>query len=220
MIVFPHLNLVSPLLSEMSDEESVPLYKIVLAGDLGVGKTSIFRRYDIDKFSDYREPTFGLDKLSKNIEVDGKRLKIIVWDTAGMERTRSLTSNYYHNSEAVILVYAIDDMYSLTLLRNWILDVNKDAGKALKFLVGNKIDLAEEGSQVDEELARRFCENNGITKLYKVSAKTGKGVREMFDDIAKLLLANKESTTRGENTFTLKREDMNKQAKKESGCSC
>ena len=146
--------------------------------------------------------------------------QIIVWDTAGMERTRSLTSNYYHNSEAVILVYAIDDMYSLTLLRNWILDVNKDAGKALKFLVGNKIDLAEEGSQVDEELARRFCENNGITKLYKVSAKTGKGVREMFDDIAKLLLANKESTTRGENTFTLKREDMNKQAKKENGCSC
>lgn len=78
MIVFPHLNLVSPLLSEMSDEESVPLYKIVLAGDLGVGKTSIFRRYDIDKFSDYREPTFGLDKLSKNIEVDGKRLKVSV----------------------------------------------------------------------------------------------------------------------------------------------
>ena len=65
----------------MSDEESVPLYKIVLAGDLGVGKTSIFRRYDIDKFSDYREPTFGLDKLSKNIEVDGKRLKVMIEDT-------------------------------------------------------------------------------------------------------------------------------------------
>lgn len=62
----------------MSDEESVPLYKIVLAGDLGVGKTSIFRRYDIDKFSDYREPTFGLDKLSKDIKVDGKRLKVSV----------------------------------------------------------------------------------------------------------------------------------------------
>ncbi|PFX23834.1 ras-related protein RABE1e-like [Stylophora pistillata] len=204
----------------MNNEENIPLYKIVLAGDLGVGKTSIFRRYDVNKFSEYRESTFGLDKLNKDIEVDGKRLKINVWDTAGMERTRSLTSNYYHNSQAVILVYAIDDMYSLTMLRNWIIDINKDAGEALKFLVGNKIDLTEEGTQVDKQLADQFCNNNGITKLYEVSAKTGKGVREMFDDIAKLLLANKESTKRDEKSFILIKGEANKEVKKESGCSC
>lgn len=142
-----------------------------------------------------------------------------MWDTAGMERTRSLTANYYHNSQAVILVYAIDDMYSLTVLRNWIVDINKDAERALKFLVGNKIDLAEEGTQVDEQLADTFCKNNGIKKLYRVSAKTGAGVREMFDDVAKLLIANKESTLQEKNAFALIADD-NERTKNKSDCSC
>lgn len=72
MIVFLYLNFVLLLLSKMSDEESVLLYKIVLVGDFGVGKIFIFCRYDIDKFLDYRELIFGLDKLSKDVKVDGK----------------------------------------------------------------------------------------------------------------------------------------------------
>lgn len=60
----------------MADEQRLPLYKIVLAGDLGVGKTSIFQRYDINKFFDHKESTFGLDKLNKDITVDGKKCKV------------------------------------------------------------------------------------------------------------------------------------------------
>lgn len=63
-------------LGKMNEEERVPLYKIVLAGDLGVGKTSIFQRYDTNKFTEYRESTFGLDKLNKDITIDGKRCKV------------------------------------------------------------------------------------------------------------------------------------------------
>ena len=140
-----------------------------------------------------------------------------MWDTAGMERTRSLTSNYYRNSQAVILVYAIDDMYSLTVLRNWIVDINKDAQGALKFLVGNKIDLSDEGSQVDDQLADSFCKNNKILKLYRVSAKTGAGIQEMFNDVAKMLIANKESTIRDKNAFTVIANE-NEPAKRD--CSC
>ena len=146
--------------------------------------------------------------------------KINVWDTAGMERTRSLTSNYYRGSQAIILVYAIDDMYSLTVLRNWISDITKDAQEALKFLVGNKIDLADEGSQVDDQLAESFCKNNGIQKLYRVSAKTGAGVKEMFDDVVKMLISNKESTIRrDENAFSIYAED-NKTSSHKNDCSC
>lgn len=137
-----------------------------------------------------------------------------------MERTRSLTSNYYRGSQAVILVYAIDDMYSLTVLRNWIVDITKDAQDALKFLVGNKIDLADEGSQVDDQLAESFCKNNGIKKLYRVSAKTGTGVKEMFDDVVKMLISNKESTViRDKNAFSVYADDS-KMSNKKSGCSC
>lgn len=60
----------------MAEEEGVRLYKIVLAGDLGVGKTSIFQRYDINKFFENKESTFGLDKLTKDVTVDGKRCKV------------------------------------------------------------------------------------------------------------------------------------------------
>ena len=60
----------------MAKEEGVRLYKIVLAGDLGVGKTSIFQRYDINKFFENKETTFGLDKLTKDVTVDGKRCKV------------------------------------------------------------------------------------------------------------------------------------------------
>lgn len=137
-----------------------------------------------------------------------------------MERTRSLTSNYYRGSQAVILVYAIDDMYSLTVLRNWIVDITKDAQDALKFLVGNKIDLADEGSQVDDQLAESFCKNNGIKKLYRVSAKTGTGFKEMFDDVVKMLISNKESTViRDKNAFSVYADDS-EMSNKKSGCSC
>jgi len=143
-----------------------------------------------------------------------------VWDTAGMERTRSLTSNYYRGSQAVILVYAIDDMYSLTVLRNWIEDITKDAQEALKFLVGNKIDLEDEGSQVDDQLAESFCKNNGIKKLYRVSAKTGAGVKEMFDDVVKMLISNMESTIiRHDSAFAIYAEDS-KPSNSKTGCFC
>lgn len=137
-----------------------------------------------------------------------------------MERTRSLTSNYYRNSHAVIFVYAVDDMYSLTVLRNWIEDVNKDATKALKFLVGNKTDLADEGSLVDEQLAENFRSNNGLHSLYRISAKTGEGVFKMFENIAKLLVRNTKATIQDRSAFAVIEAESDKaaKAKESSGC--
>lgn len=71
-----HLPNDSKLENVMAEEECVRLYKIVLAGDLGVGKTSIFQRYDINKFFENKESTFGLDKLTKDVTVEGKRCKV------------------------------------------------------------------------------------------------------------------------------------------------
>ena len=137
-----------------------------------------------------------------------------------MERTRSLTSNYYRNSHAVVFVYAVDDMYSLTVLRNWIEDVNKDATKALKFLVGNKIDLVDEGAVVDDDLAENFRNNNGLHSLYQISAKTGEGVLEMFENIAKLLVRNTKATIQDRSAFAVIQAESEKaaKAKQSSGC--
>ena len=137
-----------------------------------------------------------------------------------MERTKSLTSNYYRNAHAVVFVYAIDDMYSLTALRSWLVDVEKDATTALKFLVGNKVDLADEGSQVDKEFAENYRKNKGFQSLYEVSAKTGAGVKEMFDDIAKRLVqSKKQATVQSRNAFAVHHAANEKVAQKSnSGC--
>ena len=137
-----------------------------------------------------------------------------------MERTRSLTSNYYRNSHAVVFVYAVDDMYSLTVLRNWIEDVNKDATKALKFLVGNKIDLVDEGAVVDDDLAENFRNNNGLHSLYQISAKTGEGVFEMFENIAKLLVRNTKATIQDRSAFAVIQAESEKAAKAKQSSSC
>ncbi|XP_068722150.1 ras-related protein Rab-1D-like [Montipora capricornis] len=205
----------------MVDVPSVPLYKVVLAGDVGVGKTSIFQRYDKDKFFDHKDSTFGMDKLNKDMTVDGQRCKINVWDTAGMERTRSLTSNYYRNAHAVIFVYAVDDLYSLTVLRNWVEDVNKDAKTAFKFLVGNKTDLVDDGIEVDDQQAELFRKNNALHSRYQVSAKTGAGVKEMFEDIARLMVHNMKAATQNQDAFAIiaaENEDCGKP--KNGNCSC
>ena len=145
--------------------------------------------------------------------------QINVWDTAGMERTRSLTSNYYRNAHAVIFVYAIDDTYSLTVLHNWVQDVDKDAKTALKFLVGNKVDLADESSEVDKNQAELLCKNSGLHSLYHVSAKTGAGVKEMFYDIAKLMVHNKKATHHNKDAFAIIADD-NEDGKKTKSSNC
>ena len=138
-----------------------------------------------------------------------------------MERTRSLTSNYYHGSHAVLFVYAIDDMYSLNVLRNWIEDAEKDARGALKFLVGNKIDLKDESTQVELQLAESFYKNNSLDGgLFQVSAKTGEGIKEMFEAILKLLLDKKKATVQQENAFTVGAGDESELQQKTKNCSC
>ena len=146
-------------------------------------------------------------------------LKINVWDTAGMEKTRSLTSNYYRNAHAVIFVYAIDDMYTLNALKGWVTDVNTDAKTALKFLVGNKTDLADEGFQVDKQQAESFRKNNGLHSVYEVSAKTGTGVKEMFENIGKLLVQNKKGAVQKKDPFdVIDTENENSSEKTSSSC--
>ena len=144
--------------------------------------------------------------------------QINVWDTAGMERTRSLTSNYYRNAHAVIFVYAIDDSYSLTVLHNWVQDVDKDAKMALKFLVGNKVDLADESSEVDKKQAELFCKNSGLHSQYHVSAKTGAGVKEMFYDIAKLMVHNTKAAHLNKDAFAIAENEDSKTTKSSNCC--
>src|SRR5437870_2332915 len=95
------------------------VFKIILIGDSGVGKSSILYRLSDDKFSDVTS-TIGVDYKTKIMNIDNKNIKLMIWDTAGQERFRAITSSYYRNVHGAILVYDITNRESFNNLHKWI----------------------------------------------------------------------------------------------------
>lgn len=100
--------------------------KIVIVGDAAVGKTNILLRLTEDHFRIGHNSTIGVDFKIKNILVEGKKIKFTLWDTAGQDRFRTITSNYYRGSEGVIFTYSVSDRNSFHNLENWISTVEEN----------------------------------------------------------------------------------------------
>lgn len=174
---------------------SIPEFKVILCGEYGVGKTSLFRRYTTDTYIETafldpittRQSTLGLDHFSKRFDVAGlKTIKIQLWDTGGLERVASVTNSYYKFAEAALLVFSLDSLESFHCLSQHLLEILSLAENAKIFLVGNKMDLTpHEVQDTDIELfVEQFPKFNGI---YKISCKTNEGVQAMFNDICEKL---------------------------------
>lgn len=166
----------------------IPEQKVILCGEYGVGKSSIFRRFTNNTFvtATDRQSTLGLDHFDKIYRVGDKNLKLQLWDTGGMERVASITSSYYKFAEAAILVFSLDNAASFHTLSQHLLDVVTYAENAKIFLCGNKSDLEGSKPQVTDVDIDTFCEqcHNLISGTYKTSCKLGEGIEEMFTDIA------------------------------------
>ena len=149
-------------------------YKIILIGNSGVGKTSFFRKISTGEFSEKNISTIGIEKktlnLDMNVNKDGKTEKkkftISLFDTAGQEKFRAVTLNYYKGSDGIFLLYDISDKTSFEHVKTWIdsiresLGKNKDA-KYVIILIGNKLDIIEEDiekREVNEDEAKKLCE--------------------------------------------------------------
>lgn len=119
------------------------LYKSVIVGNSGVGKSSILIRFAENQFQQHYLATIGVDFRFKTINVENKLIKFQIWDTAGQERFRTITSAYYRGSQAILLVYDLTDKQSFNDIENfWLTEVDKYGEKdALLILVGNKSDL-------------------------------------------------------------------------------
>jgi len=174
----------------------IPEQKVILCGEYGVGKSSLFRRFMSDTFttSTDRKSTMGLDHFSKVYDVENKELKLQLWDTGGMERVASITSSYYKHSEAAILVFALDNPDTFHILSQHLLDIVTYAENAKIFLCGNKFDQKNK-IQISDSDMEAFCEqcHNLVSGIYKTSCKTGEGVEEMFTDIARQLTMSNRS---------------------------
>eukprot|EP01087_Luapelamoeba_hula_P023862 TRINITY_DN8885_c0_g1_i1.p1 TRINITY_DN8885_c0_g1~~TRINITY_DN8885_c0_g1_i1.p1 ORF type:complete len:200 (+),score=37.87 TRINITY_DN8885_c0_g1_i1:94-693(+) len=155
------------------------LFKILIIGDSGVGKSALLVRYCDDTFNDTFISTIGVDFKIKTIEVEGKNIKLQIWDTAGQERFRTITSSYYRGSHGVILVYSVVDRASFSNVEKWVLEVDRYAtNNVKKLLVGTKSDLANQRVVPTEE-GQALAEKLKIPVL-ETSAKTSTNVNEAF----------------------------------------
>lgn len=174
-----------------------PEAKVILLGEFGVGKTSIFRRYSSDTFIDtsgmdwnqYREFTLGLDNYSKKFECkldnnETKTISLRLYDTGGLERIGSIGNSYYKSAEAALLVFARNNIDSFNCLTQHLLEVLSFGENAKLYLVSNKVDVNDE--EVSDDDIRTFMEQFPIIEdHFQVSCKTNKpSVDEMFCEIA------------------------------------
>ncbi|SPP87491.1 ras-related protein Rab-11A [Drosophila guanche] len=170
----------------------IPKQKVILCGDYGVGKSSLFRRFTNNTFvtETDRKSTLGLDHIDREYDVGDKQIKLQLWDTGGMERVASVTSSYYKFAEGAILVFALDNAASFHSLSQHLLDIVTYAENAKIFICGNKSDLEGREPEVSDEEVEAFCEqcHSLISATYKTSCRSGAGVEEMFRDISRQLV--------------------------------
>ncbi|CAG9098807.1 hypothetical protein JYU34_002478 [Plutella xylostella] len=201
-----------------------PVLKVILCGEYGVGKSSIFRRFINNTFVPTvdRRATLGLDHFDKVYHVGDKDVKLQLWDTGGMERIASVTSSYYKFAEAAILVFSLDNSSSFHILSQHLLDIVTYAENAKIYLCGNKADLEGLTPQVTDADIETFCEqcHNLISTTYKTSCKSGKGIEDMFSDIAMQLVDSNRSRielqTLDHDSFKI----SNPEPAEEPPCSC
>lgn len=158
-----------------------PPYKIVLLGDSSVGKTSLVHRFTTDSFDPHLANTIGAAFISKEHTASNRSIKFEIWDTAGQERYKSLTPMYYRNSKVALVCFdmSLPDE-SFERARYWIEQLAILGPPDIKIkVVGNKEDL---GADANLLMIQEFCGDRNLS-LVTTSAKTGKGIVALFDQI-------------------------------------
>ncbi|RXN27084.1 ras-related Rab-34-like isoform X1 [Labeo rohita] len=162
--------------------------KVIVVGDVGVGKTCLISRFCKDTFGKTYKATIGVDFEMERFEVLGVPFSLQLWDTAGQERFRCVASTYYRGAQAIIVVFDLSNYNSLDHAREWLEDAmrDNDPSSVLLFLVGTKKDLShpEQLAQMEQEAIRLSEEIRA--EYWAVSALSGESVRDFFLRVASL----------------------------------
>ncbi|XP_069117607.1 ras-related protein Rab-13-like [Argopecten irradians] len=168
---------------EAPGKKPVMICKILLVGDATVGKTSLLLRFANDTFSNIYTTTIGIDFRVKTIDLpNGASVKLQIWDTAGQERFRNITKAYIRGSSAICFVYNVNSVDTFRNLTNHF-NPEVENQEVIKFIVGNKIERADE-RQVSYEDGKKFADEKGF-EFRETSASTGAGVNDLFHSVAK-----------------------------------
>ncbi|MFX1357664.1 MAG: Rab family GTPase [Promethearchaeota archaeon] len=168
----------------MSQKESYK-FKITLFGAGGVGKTSLLIRYIKDYFNPDLKQTIGSNFLIKDVEIENKYIRLLLWDIGGQEAFQKLRTIYFKGSNGALGVFDVTSPQSLLKLPGWVSSIKKSVKKSIPMIIlGNKIDLERqvEKDEADDLAKRLNCE------YLETSAKTGENVEVAFEKIAQACL--------------------------------
>ncbi|KAM8833881.1 ras-related protein Rab-15-like [Synchiropus picturatus] len=163
------------------------LFRLLMLGDSGVGKTCMLRRFTDREFDPAHISTIGVDFKMKTLDIDGIRVRVQIWDTAGQERYQTITQQYYRRAQGIVLVYDITSEPSFQHIVKWASDVDEYAPeKVQRILVGNKCD-EESFRRVSSEDGSKLAETYGM-EFFETSASTGSNISESFTRMTEMVL--------------------------------
>jgi len=166
----------------MANQEYDYLFKVVLIGDSGVGKSNLLSRFTRNEFNLETKSTIGVEFATRSIQSDGKTIKAQIWDTAGQERYRAITSAYYRGAVGALLVYDIAKNVSFKNVERWLTELRENAAANIVIMmVGNKSDLRHL-REVPTETAKEFAERNNLLFI-ETSALDSSNVELSFQNI-------------------------------------
>lgn len=169
-----------------NDEEmqNIRKYKIILAGDGAVGKTTLINRFVTGKFAADYKATIGVDIFSKRFKVEaGQHINLQIWDIAGQSLFRSFRKKFYSQARGALLVFDLTMPSSLESLTNWISDIKEVTGDIPLILIGNKSDLIELRSITESDISN-FLKHSSVADHFLTSALTGENVERAFHELA------------------------------------
>jgi small GTP-binding protein len=163
------------------------IFKVIVIGSSGVGKTCLTIRALKGEFNALVNPTIGFEFLTMKLKYNNKIIALQIWDTCGQEVYQSVVSHFYKKASMAILVYSIADKKTFTDLNKWLDEIKNNADSDIKIaLVGNKIDL-QDNRDVTKEEALEFKNNKNLDLIFESSAKHGDNSKDIFFETAKLL---------------------------------
>ena len=165
------------------------IFKIVIFGDAGCGKTTLNKRFIKDLFLPDSHMTIGVEFETKIIKVDEKRVNLMIWDFGGEERFRILFPQYIQGAMGGILMYDITDYSSFSHISDWLSVLNETKENFPILLLGGKLDL-EKSREVSYDEGIQLANSLGLNNYIECSSKTGENVQESFEELTRMIILN------------------------------
>ena len=187
--------------------------KLLIVGDSSVGKTNFIFRLIEDKFNPNYMTTTGIDLKTINIEIDNKKIRVQLWDTAGQEKYKAITKNLFLKVHGTLVLFDISNDDSFNSSKSWVSSLKDECGRQLQIiLIGNKSDL-EDKRIVSKEEASKYAEEEKLEYM-ETSSKTGENIHKAIKLLCQKVLENTELER--DFSFTIDQSDV--KSKKHKCC--